>query len=680
MDEQELVAWWLAYFTQLEMANIAETSPGGIAKAADDARKRIETDPAYLEQARRMAQSGQQPDIPVESLPPAMVESARAIAGGPATTADDEGDDDSRRDANVANAGSLGTVPPGSGVEPPGVIPPGMPPSTVPGGYGAVPNAPGPAGSIRDLRSSLILGATNEAALGGFLDTYDTYTHQQGLTTVGNSTGVEASKLINEQAAAGKTVSFDTGSAMGSKDMGFANPRDALLDPQRWKATEVQALQRRLYQAGFFSKDVYESKVALNWGTFDAATQTAWAALLAQGLVDADLGNGKKGRRFQGINLGEVLEQKKRNFLSTGINAAGDRVEPVGGRAEAANETHVITLTSEEEMRQVAEGIGRELLGRDPTPGEVARISKQYNEYERKLQRDRILATEKERDTKIDPMTGLPMSPANAPNPALLRDDLPTGGYQQGVTPARQLNSHQRGVVNTIAEVGREMGMSQDAIVMAISVGLVESDLTNTSKGMKDKRGDQSLGVFQQHAWETWGISPALRLDVRHAARKFFEAALRTGGKDLGEWAANIQNPRKDLRGKYGERMNEAAAIYFTYASGTGAPVQPGDHDVSERGWRPTNPRQADLIASQRQRSAGPSGPGWDGSVIGDGGVGSPLADYADSGSINFLELENMLSPSAYAEQQLRESNPGEYQAKRFSNTMDDFFSLLGGQ
>jgi N-acetylmuramoyl-L-alanine amidase len=82
-----------------------------------------------------------------------------------------------------------------------------------------------------------------------------------------------------------------------------------------------------------------------------------------------------------------------------------------------------------------------------------------------------------------------------------------------GITP---LTGEMHANASLIVAVGRELGVPQDGIVVALAAAMQESSLRNINHGDRD-----SVGVFQQRPSIGWGAAEDL-LNVSHAARLFF--------------------------------------------------------------------------------------------------------------------------------------------------------------
>lgn len=80
---------------------------------------------------------------------------------------------------------------------------------------------------------------------------------------------------------------------------------------------------------------------------------------------------------------------------------------------------------------------------------------------------------------------------------------------------------------STIAEMGKQAGMPDHAVTIALAAALQESQLRNLSHGDRDSRG-----LFQQRPSQGWG-TPSQLTDPRYAAAAFYRALARVPG-----WAA----------------------------------------------------------------------------------------------------------------------------------------------
>lgn len=100
--------------------------------------------------------------------------------------------------------------------------------------------------------------------------------------------------------------------------------------------------------------------------------------------------------------------------------------------------------------------------------------------------------------------TPSPVAPP-APAPA-------SGGGQQ----AAALSAEQASNAALIIRIGRELGVSDRAIAIALATGMVESGLRNLDWGDRD-----SLGIFQQRPSTGWG-TPGQIMDADRSTRVFY--------------------------------------------------------------------------------------------------------------------------------------------------------------
>lgn len=97
-----------------------------------------------------------------------------------------------------------------------------------------------------------------------------------------------------------------------------------------------------------------------------------------------------------------------------------------------------------------------------------------------------------------------------APAPAA-SSTAATGGQRSASLTAEQASN-----AALIIRIGRELGVSDRAIALALATGMVESGLRNLDWGDRD-----SLGIFQQRPSTGWG-TPAQIMDADRSTRVFF--------------------------------------------------------------------------------------------------------------------------------------------------------------
>ena len=123
----------------------------------------------------------------------------------------------------------------------------------------------------------------------------------------------------------------------------------------------------------------------------------------------------------------------------------------------------------------------------------------------------------------------LPLSFAARPS-APAAPGAPSGPPSGGtVTP---LTAEMRTHAATIVQVGRELGVPQYGIVIALATAMQESTLRNLSWGDRD-----SVGLFQQRPSSGWGTAADLQIPS-HAARLFYvgRSGYTRGLLDIPGW------------------------------------------------------------------------------------------------------------------------------------------------
>lgn len=93
-----------------------------------------------------------------------------------------------------------------------------------------------------------------------------------------------------------------------------------------------------------------------------------------------------------------------------------------------------------------------------------------------------------------------------------------------GAAESVWLNPEQMANAATISAVGVRMGMSEQAVVVALATGFQESKLENLAGGDRD-----SIGLFQQRPSQGWGTPEQIR-DPRYAATKFYAGLKKVRG------------------------------------------------------------------------------------------------------------------------------------------------------
>ncbi|WP_374196536.1 LysM domain-containing protein [Microbacterium sp. BF1] len=107
---------------------------------------------------------------------------------------------------------------------------------------------------------------------------------------------------------------------------------------------------------------------------------------------------------------------------------------------------------------------------------------------------------------------GQTLSLQGAPTPAPATTAPASTGGQQATT----LSAEQGANAALIIRIGREIGVNDRAIAIALATGMVESGLRNLDWGDRD-----SLGIFQQRPSTGWG-TPAQIMDADRSTRVFY--------------------------------------------------------------------------------------------------------------------------------------------------------------
>lgn len=474
--------------------------------------------------------------------------------------------------------------------------------------------------------------------------------------------GVDANNMPIERRASTAIDMDGAGTVGGSLDT-------VLTSIASMSEAQISYLQRRLFQAGFYRSAVYDNASSIHWGMIDNATLDALNAAVDKAAIN------------QVDNFDQFLENERHRFGLDGVAADGQTVTGAGGGTGGSGDRPVIdiVLSDPDAIRLTAESTAVELLGRKPTEAELAAITSSLHARQREYQTAR--------QTPVGGAVPGGDGAALGGTATLMGGErdftLPPG---TGEVPG--LDPEQLGVVNTIVQVGTQMGLSEEYIVGAISAGIVESGLRNLDFGDRD-----SLGVFQQRPSQGWG-SPEQVTDVAYAARKFYEAMLRADGADLGELVANTQRPAEEFRGRYADVMDQAVDI-LAFATGRTADARVGagpDATSIRQVERTTQPvtqpgRIGPDTASIRQAERRPSprplsvhGPA-DGPIphddLPDGAMW--FDDVLGGSRLDPIYRESMaVDQNAHIEMALRNADPKAYETRQAALKAVEFFALLG--
>ena len=128
------------------------------------------------------------------------------------------------------------------------------------------------------------------------------------------------------------------------------------------------------------------------------------------------------------------------------------------------------------------------------------------------------------------------------------------------------LTDEQIGNARTIAQVGRDRGLPERAVVIALATAMQESSLRNLDYGDRD-----SLGLFQQRPSQGWG-TPEQVQDPVYAAGKFYDGLVLVPGwqtmrvTDAAQWVQ---------RSAYGELYQQHAEMAVELSATLGPDTTP---------------------------------------------------------------------------------------------------------
>lgn len=114
-----------------------------------------------------------------------------------------------------------------------------------------------------------------------------------------------------------------------------------------------------------------------------------------------------------------------------------------------------------------------------------------------------------------------------------------------------KLSKEQRRVATQLIRIGRRMGASKKDIITALTVGLVEANLTNP------RYGDGTSVGWRQEI-DTYG-SVGNRMNINRSARRFYQELRKAPSGSIGMRAQAVQ--RSAYPDRYGQRVGEAKSI-----------------------------------------------------------------------------------------------------------------------
>lgn len=145
------------------------------------------------------------------------------------------------------------------------------------------------------------------------------------------------------------------------------------------------------------------------------------------------------------------------------------------------------------------------------------------------------------------------------------------GGVPIEAVGATSVTSEQLGNASAIVATGRELGVPERGLWVALATALQESGLRNLTYGDRD-----SLGLFQQRPSQGWG-SPAQVRDPAYAATQFYQRLLDVPSwAEMPLWQAAQTVQRSAFPLAYAKWEQEAADILAAVGTAAGPVVAAG--------------------------------------------------------------------------------------------------------
>lgn len=142
-----------------------------------------------------------------------------------------------------------------------------------------------------------------------------------------------------------------------------------------------------------------------------------------------------------------------------------------------------------------------------------------------------------------------------------------------GMGGAAGLDGEQLSYARQIANIGKQRGMSEKGIQIAIMTALAESEMKNISHGDRD-----SVGLFQQRTSQGWGSVQQI-MNPNYSINKFYDALSKTNYNSMNPWQAaqavqrSFDPTGSNYRARYDTAMRAYQAIFqpqMNFASTTG--------------------------------------------------------------------------------------------------------------
>jgi hypothetical protein len=138
----------------------------------------------------------------------------------------------------------------------------------------------------------------------------------------------------------------------------------------------------------------------------------------------------------------------------------------------------------------------------------------------------------------------------------------PVPGHCTVVGLSMTLTAEQVANAATIAQVGRDRGLPERAVVIALATAQQESRLRNLDYGDRD-----SLGLFQQRPSSGWGTEAQVQ-DPVYAANKFYDHLVGVAGWETGRLTEVAQAVQRsaypDAYAQWGDMAEKLAAAQIS--------------------------------------------------------------------------------------------------------------------
>jgi hypothetical protein len=175
-----------------------------------------------------------------------------------------------------------------------------------------------------------------------------------------------------------------------------------------------------------------------------------------------------------------------------------------------------------------------------------------------------------------------------------------------GLRPTWSGSPEQTDNAATIAGVGRELGVPDRAVTIALATAIQESGLANLSGGDRD-----SVGLFQQRPSQGWGTEAQLT-DTVTATTKFYDALLAVPGwADMDVTAAAQRVQRSGFPEAYADHEPEARTLALAFLGQAPGALTCTHLDVSAPAQETVARLATDELGTARLSGKQPPDAGW---------------------------------------------------------------------